>query len=255
MLSSRRVLDSNEIKVDFSSIKYATKLTDLDLSSTGLFLVDGISQVPNLLSLDISTNNFKGSIPLDLFQISTLQELFMGSNSFDSSIPSEIGNSKELRLFSCASCNLSGSLPTAIGNLKELIHINLEENAFIGTLPTEIESLENLAFIDLSGQALQGELPSFKSLRNLRRLDLSNNAFGGSIPDDFLSGVNPLFFDYLDLSGNFLRGVIPPILSHFEVIYLQDNQISGIDLELCDKSRGDIYKRFGCDAILCPPGK
>ena len=45
---------------------------------------------------------------------------------------------------------------------------------------------------------------------------------------------------------------MPSILSHFETIYLHENQFTAIDSELCDKSRGGIFKQFGCDAILCP---
>ena len=248
------VLDSNDINVDFSSIKYASKMTNLDLSSTGLFSVNGINQAPTLLSLDISRNDFKSSIPKEIFQISTLQQLFMGNNEFDTSLPSDIGDLQQLRLFSCASSMLTGPLPKNLGNLKELVHLNLEENALTGALPIELESMENLAFVDISGNALDGELLSFSSLNNLRRVDLSKNAFSKSIPDDFLASVNPLFFDFVDLRGNFLTGVVPSILSHFDVIYLQNNLISGIDSELCDEARGGLIKQFECDAILCPPG-
>jgi Leucine-rich repeat (LRR) protein len=249
-----RVLDSNELRFSFSSIKYATKLSSLDLSDTGLFKLDGIQNAPALLSLDISRNDFKGDIPLEVFQISTLQQLFMGSNSFESSIPSNIGDLKQLKLLSCSSSNLQGSIPKSIGELTNLVHLNLEDNALTGTLPSEIGTLESLTFLDLSGQSLRGQLLSFEALRDLRRLDLSRNSFSGIVPSEFLSGVNPLFFDYLDLSQNFLTGEVPSILSHFDTIYLQENQFSAIDSELCDKSRGGVFKQFGCDAILCPSG-
>jgi hypothetical protein len=83
---------------------------------------------------------------------------------------------------------------------------------------------------------------------------VSKNYFSGTVPDEFLSSVNPTFFDYLDLSENFLTGTVPSILSHFDIIYLQENQFSAVDPELCDKSRGGLFKQFGCDAILCPSG-
>ncbi|KAL3785970.1 hypothetical protein HJC23_005679 [Cyclotella cryptica] len=247
-------LDSNDLRFSFSSIKYAIKLTSCDLSDTGLFKLDGIQNAPALLSLDISRNDFRGDIPLEVFQISTLQQLFMGSNAFRSSIPSNIGDLKELKLLSCSSSNLQGSIPKSFGELKNLVHLNLEDNDLTGTLPSEIGTLESLTFLDLSSQSLRGHLLSFEALRDLRRLDLSSNLFSGTVPAEFLSGVNPLFFDYLDLSQNFLTGEVPSILSHFDTIYLQENQFSTIDSELCDRSRGGVFKQFGCDAILCPSG-
>ncbi len=253
LIQSYRILDSNDITVDFSSIKYASKLSSLDLSSTDLFSVEGIESAPKLLTLDISQNDFQSNIPTEIFSLATLEQLFMGDNEFRTSIPSSIGSLKNLRLLSCPSSMLTGSLPSSIGALTELVHVNLEENSLTGSLPPELENLESLTFVDMSDNSLEGQLPSFSTMKSIRRLDLSNNAFSQTIPEDFLSNVNPLFFDYLDLSNNFIVGVVPSILAHFEWVLLQDNLITGLDDELCDKARGGLIKQFGCDAILCPP--
>jgi len=247
------ILDSNGITVDFTSIKYAFKLSSLDLSSTDLFSVEGIENAPNLLTLDISQNDFQKSIPKEIFSLTTLQQLFMGDNDFRTSIPSNIGDLKNLRLLSCPSSMLTGSIPSNIGALIDLVHINLEDNSLTGSLPLDLENLYSLTFVDASDNTLEGQLPSFSAMKNIRRLDLSNNAFSQSIPEDFLSNVNPLFFDYLDLSNNFIVGEVPSILAHFESVFLQDNLITGLDDELCDKARGGLIKQFGCDSILCPP--
>lgn len=82
---------------------------------------------------------------------------------------------------------------------------------------------------------------------------MSKNSFSGRVPDEFLSGINPIFFDYLDLSANFLTGTVPNILARFDSIYLQENQFTALDDSLCDKSRSETIKQFGCDAVLCPP--
>lgn len=154
--------------------------------------------------------------------------------------------------------HFQGSIPASIGNLAHLVHLNLEDNALTGSLPREIENLENLAFLDLSDQSLRGQLPTFKTNRDLRRLDrelisyclllvyfnrhltflrwnipVSKNSFTGTISDEFLGGINPLFFDYLDVSSNFLKGTVPSVLAHFDSIYLQDNQFTHIDDSLC----------------------
>lgn len=81
---------------------------------------------------------------------------------------------------------------------------------------------------------------------------MSKNSFSGTVPEEFLSGINPIFFDYLDLSENFLTGTVPNILARFNRVSLQENQFIAIDDSLCDKSRGGAIKQFGCDAVLCP---
>ena len=37
-------------------------------------------------------------------------------------------------------------------------------------------------------------------------------------------------------------------------VYLKNNQISGIDSEVCDALEGTALGPFSCDAVLCPPG-
>jgi hypothetical protein len=63
---------------------------------------------------------------------------------------------------------------------------------------------------------------------------------------------------YVGLSRNQLNGTIPAELSELGhlLIALDDNNITGISKSLCSSKtlmQGNVDK-FGCDAILCPPG-
>mmetsp|Transcript_646 Transcript_646/g.1577 ORF Transcript_646/g.1577 Transcript_646/m.1577 type:complete len:1204 (+) Transcript_646:150-3761(+) len=241
------VLDGNDIEMDFTSIGSALSLETLSLAFTAISNVDGINQAPSLRKLDIANNKF-GSIPLQIFQISTLHELYLGPNAFNlSPIPDSIGDLTELRLLECSSCHLTGKIPDTTSALKNLVSLNLEGNLMTGALPDGLEDLQELSFLNLAGNYFDGELPSFRASTKLRRVDLSNNAFIGAIPSDFMESVNSDFFEYLDLKGNDLVGIAPGILSRLQKFDISDNFITGLDSDLCNDS-------CGCDCVLCGIG-
>jgi hypothetical protein len=87
---------------------------------------------------------------------------------------------------------------------------------------------------------------------------LSRNSISGAFPSDFLKSVDPLVFEEAMLNSNKIEGVLPSSLSRFDTdaIAVQDNRITELDeVSLCDSSRSGAIAAFGCDAVLCPPGK
>ncbi|AEE76720.1 disease resistance protein [Arabidopsis thaliana] len=77
----------------------------------------------------------------------------------------------------------SGHIPRSIGLLSELLHLNLSGNAFTGNIPPSLANITNLETLDLSRNNLSGEIP--RSLGNL----------------SFLSNIN--------FSHNHLQGFVP----------------------------------------------
>ena len=254
------VLDTNNILMDFYGIGMATKLSSMDLSGTGTYSVDGISQAKSLKNLHLASNKFEGPIPSHLFGLNSLEELSLDFNSFTGLLPAEVGMLTNLKLLSIASNSLTGLLPLSLGALTKLVTLRLQNNHFSGTLPESLGHMKTLAFVDLSHQlpdleggpgGLSGALPSLSGMGGLRRINLSANAFIGTIPTSFLSGSGS-FFEYADLSANHLSGEVPKEVGKFR-LYLQDNFITNI-FDYCEvMSSSDAVTMYGCDAILCPP--
>lgn len=96
------------------------------------------------------------------------------------------------------------------------------------------DSNNHIVEIDLKGKGLKGTIPeSLGFLRYLRKLDLSDNQLSGLLPSDLRWA--PL--DYLDISGNFLRGDVPNMLC------------------LTPGINGNGENRvYDCDHIACPIG-
>jgi hypothetical protein len=137
-----------------------------------------------LNELDLSNNNLSGTIPPEIFSLSSLSiGLYLSRNRF------------------------TGPLPMEVGNLKNLGILDLSENMLSGEIPKSIGSCIMLEVLGMRGNFFQGTIPSsFGYLRGLRELDLSQNNLSGKVPD-FFAGFNSL--DLLNLSYNNFEGLLP----------------------------------------------
>lgn len=88
--------------------------------------------------------------------------------------------------------------------------------------------------INAASQGLSGSIPDeLGYLRHLKELDLSDNRFTGYLP----SGLRFAPLEVLDVSGNQLRGIVPPLMCGMDKV-----NGNGVD--------GD----FDCTNIACPAG-
>jgi len=273
-------LSRNPVDMTFESIGEAEKLINLHLENTNLKSVEGVGGGLNLQILNLADNSLNGTVPDDLYRITTLKKLDLGYNLFSGELKDVIKGLKSLESLHLYHNQITGRIPAAIGDLVNLQELNLAENNFEGTIPVELNDLTNLRFLSLQreggvlgssdigidqgkssfkGVGLTGTLPAFDKLTRITELYLGVNGLTGSIPYNFLGGVgNKALQIKIDLTSNMLTGSLPASLTQFDKLslYASGNRLSGIANGLCDKSGwmgGDVGS-FQCDGILCPIG-
>ncbi|XP_031101992.1 receptor-like protein 35 [Ipomoea triloba] len=161
---------------------YKIKLDDFSLSGT-LESLDFVS-FPNLTRFSLYNNNFTGSVPYAIANLSHLVFLDLSSNCFVSFISSEIGRLTKFRLLNLGGNHLRGTIPSKISYLQHLTSLSLNDNSLTGQIPEAIFSnLSNLQTFDCGGNLFHGPFPpSLVKLSKLKQLVLSKNSFYGSIP-------------------------------------------------------------------------
>ena len=96
-------------------------------------LPDDISQLQNLVTIDLDSNLFlSGTIPASFGDIPSLENIYLGNNL------------------------LVGPIPTELGQLVNLTNLEVQTNFLTGTIPTEVEALPNLENFNCGGNEIQG---------------------------------------------------------------------------------------------------
>ena len=97
----------------------------------------------------------------------------LNHNNFTGSIPTELGNLTNLRYLYLNDNNLSGSIPTELGNLAKLWELSLRNNRLSGSIPSELKGMDALYGIWLQNNQLTGQIPAEFA---------DDDAFGGTSP-------------------------------------------------------------------------
>ncbi|MGD8814108.1 MAG: BTAD domain-containing putative transcriptional regulator [Anaerolineales bacterium] len=185
--------DSDEWHCDWCGVSCSSgSVTELWLMENNLAgrIPPELSQLKNLVNLDLSNNLLHGGIPTELTTLRNLEVLRLGGNTWlNGEIPpniSELVNLTTLSLsVSGAGTQLEGEIPPELGDLTKLNHLEIADARFSGEIPAELGNLTHLGFLDLSGNPLSGTIPaSFGQLGNLWHLSLGGgeNNLVGSLP-------------------------------------------------------------------------
>lgn len=177
---------------------------------------------PNLVSLDLSLNNFGGSIPdlvdmpaletclldrtgttgaLGEIDLPSLVELWLWENTLSGTFPSLAG-SPDLEIVRIETNDFSGTIPSFASNTA-LTQFTAYDNAFTGTLPSFNACTAMVTFNVADNVGLTGTLPSFAALAAMTSFDVNgcdftavtSGAFNGCIlcaTMDFSFQVNSL---------------------------------------------------------------
>ncbi|XP_057785006.1 receptor-like protein 19 [Salvia miltiorrhiza] len=91
--------------------------------------------------------------------LKTFTTIDLSSNNFSGSIPDSIGNLNSLRYLNLSHNNLMGHIPASLGNISVLESLDLSSNKLEGGIPSELTSLTFLAKLNLSMNDLVGQIP------------------------------------------------------------------------------------------------
>ncbi|GJP55602.1 hypothetical protein CLOM_g14551 [Closterium sp. NIES-68] len=180
-------------------------------------------------SLDLSHNNFSGSIPEAFFgsqlpsaaETAALLAFFLkglpGGNGVSGWLSLALGELTRLTSLRISHHTLSGSLPASLSLLSHLVSLDLASNRHLsGAIPPALYALPSGAEVRLGHNALSGSIPDSVFSPCLALLDLSHNQLSSPIPPSLQGrSKNPslLPLSHLDLSYNLLSGSIPPHLA------------------------------------------
>lgn len=157
------------------------------------------------------------------------KHLWVLKNNLQGSIPEEIYWMTSLRSLSLSLNPLGGTISTRLGLLSNLEAATLSRNerGLSGTIPTEIENLSKLEVLSLMGNRLRGDVSILGKLSRLRIVMADKNEFAGHIPSE-LGQLTNLELLYLDV--NSFTGTLPTELGRLDLMwdfFVSDNDLSG----------------------------
>ncbi|XP_076926637.1 receptor-like protein EIX2 [Bidens hawaiensis] len=257
-LSSLRTLNLADCDIKIPSIEFVnfTSLNSLDLSGNYInsTIPVWLSNLTDLMHLNLQSNLIYGEIPEFLGMFSALASLKLSLNSFDTLIPDHLCNLSSLVHLDLSENMFSGQIPTSFGLLLRLEDLYLHFNQLSGNIPLSLGKLSKLKNLDLSLNSLAGVLSEthFTMLNNLNNLVLSSNSLVLNFSSQWIPpfqlqvfyaascNIGPHFPNWfqtqtklqrIDLFNSSIRDTLPEwfenILSHILHLDMSNNQISG----------------------------
>ncbi|RWR75562.1 leucine-rich repeat receptor protein kinase EMS1-like protein [Cinnamomum micranthum f. kanehirae] len=229
--------------------------------SQGPLPIKGLCKFKDIKWLDLSSNDFEGSIPSCLSNFSNLQLLDLSSNRFSGKIPAStfahlfklkefvvsnndleveieyppLNSTFQFTMLGLSYCKLSkytgGGIPNFLYNQRQLMFADLSHNHLLGKFPIWLlENNPRLQFLNLMNNSFWGTfpLPLHFNHTSMISLDASNNHIDGLLPSNigyFLPNL-----ELLNMSRNSFQGSIPPSMGnmrHLKILDLSHNTLSG----------------------------
>uniref|UniRef100_A0A8R7QM34 Protein kinase domain-containing protein n=1 Tax=Triticum urartu TaxID=4572 RepID=A0A8R7QM34_TRIUA len=220
----------------------------------GSILDDIGSKFPNLKYLLLGANNFTGTIPSSISNISSLISLDLAHNKFSGYVPPTFGRLIGLQQLSLsynklkANDNKGWEFITSLANCSQLQLLELGSNYFEGQLPGSIVNLSiSLQKLYIADDRISGRIPAdIGNLVGLNKLVIENTSISGVIPESIgrLQNLIELF-----LSNNCLSGLIPSSLgnlSRLSVLSAYNGKLEGP----IPASLGELNKLFILDLSM-----
>ncbi|KAF8048753.1 hypothetical protein N665_2416s0005 [Sinapis alba] len=195
--------------------------------------------------LELSSNNFYGTIPEDISRFLKLGYLYLSNNSFIGEIPGSMSKLVSLYSIDLSYNKLEGQIPSFLWRLSTL---RLSHNSFSSLEEVVVNGSDSdlgsnsihrpTSYVDIGSNSLQGSLPRWIcKCTSLKVLDLSKNHLFGSIPSCLMNSIASL--GYISLRNNNLSGFLPDIFTN------------ATDLRSVDVSRNQLVGKLPESLIKC----
>ncbi|KAK1427332.1 hypothetical protein QVD17_16015 [Tagetes erecta] len=197
---------------------------------------------PNLVILDLHSNQLNGMIPIPPY---TTEFIDFSNNIFNSSLPESIGrNLTSAYFFSLSNNLLTGVIPQSICNALNVEVLDMSHNQLNGSIPNCLFELGNtLGVLNLANNTLSGRIEGvFSSNCGLDTLDLHDNSLEGEIPRSI---VNCKMLRVLNLGNNMISDTYPCSLGNntkLHVLVLRSNRFYGS--VLCGQNQHNKWSKL-----------
>lgn len=244
-----------------------SKLTALVLGDNRLTgsldgLVDPILQT-EMVQVDVGTNQFTGTLPLNILSLPSLISYVASVNSFSGTLSSDIcqynpknlttlildgmHNGDQIELdWSFVSSKTSyssdahhGTIPTCLltgESMPALETLHLSGNNLYDTLPDEITLSKTLRDLTFAHNIIYGTIPHSFQQHDWSNLDLSFNRLSGTLSDSTMSTVYQNNGSSLSMQVNRLSGNVPHVLVNAPSINILNGNIFSCEQFGLDKS-------------------
>ncbi|KAK6152533.1 hypothetical protein DH2020_015168 [Rehmannia glutinosa] len=140
---------------------------------------------PSLRVLVLRNNRFHGDLRLTVtikgleMELVKILKVFtaidFSCNNFSGTIPQTIGDLTSLYVLNFSHNALTGTIPSSVGNLTQLGSMDLSANQLTGEVPKELTSLTFLSFLNLSYNKLYGMIPTGSQFQTFSAASFAGN--------------------------------------------------------------------------------
>ncbi|PHT30723.1 hypothetical protein CQW23_29643 [Capsicum baccatum] len=229
-------------------LKNLTQLRELYLvSRTDCF---SVCNLKTLILLDLGSNNFNGTIPQCLGEMSGLQVLDLNNNHLSGTTNTSFNTENQLHIINLYRNNLKGKVPPSLTNCRNLEFLDLGNNQLNDTFPSWLGGLPDLMILSLRSNKLHGPISDSRTdnlFAQIRVIDLSSNGFSGDLPVILFENFQAMKIidetsrtrEYIagDYSGHYVKTLIvttkgldqelPRVLTTYMIIDLSRNIFVG----------------------------
>jgi len=198
---------SNNLIGGVLNISSLTNLKTLDVSQNrfeGRISMSFPATCGKLTTLNISSNNLRGSITVLFNNCSSLKYVDLSLNRFSGPVSQGMAG---LVQFNAAENDLTGNI--SLNMFPEgckLQFLDISGNHLFGNLPNSIANCSGLTYLSIWGNSFDGKIPpGIGTIPGLEKLILGSNNFSREMPHELM---NCTALKYLDISGNNFGGEV-----------------------------------------------